>query len=142
MTRRESHEWSGTAISEKPGLLGQVPEAGLGSGPQMGDDLSGTESTELSALLGTGAVGEPVEESGGIEVAGTGGVDDTLDGGRGNLDGAMGGDHHGSRRPPRQSGEDARFLGRAQRGLEAIGGEQRHDLDFVGEDQVELVMDE
>jgi hypothetical protein len=53
----------------------QGGKGGLGTGAQLGDDLAGAEGAKSTTAFQTRAFGIALQEAGGIEIAGAGGVD-------------------------------------------------------------------
>lgn len=128
--------------SDQAGGGGELAERGLGAGADVADDLGGGEAAELCARRHVAALGQAVEESGRVEVAGAGGVDHLLD--RVGVDGGALAvpDDDGAVGAAGQHGEAA-ILGDAGGGvLEGVRLIERGDLALVGEQDGDAGLDE
>src|SRR5439155_20735934 len=114
----------------------------LGASTDMADDFGSAQTADLTAGGERPVAGQAEEETAGIKIAGAGGVDDPCDRRRGDaMLGAVPQDDAPCR-TPRQCG-DRDVAAHGGGGDGKVGGRvERADLDFVGEEDIDMAVDE
>ena len=126
----------------RAGLGGELRQIALGAGADMADDFGSAQTADPAADGERQAAGQAVEETAGVEIAGPGGVDhprhrrrrDQVLFARRSI--TLPGGAAGQRRDRDMAAH------RGRRGGEILGLVQRADLDLVGEQDVDMPVDQ
>src|SRR5579864_1483451 len=126
----------------KPRALGEALEGSLRPGADMRDDFGGAQAAELAAGCEITVVRQSVEKSGGIEIAGAGGVDHARNRRRRDVPHVRLGHDVRAALATRQHGDVAVAAYRLGRELEMLGLVERADFALVGEEHVDVAIDQ
>ena len=108
----------------------------------MGDHLRRGDAADRAALRQRLSLRVAVEETGGIEITGPGGIDDRVDGGRRDLDHVVASNDHRAFGAARQAGNLASAAHCLDRFIKACGLIQRDDFVLIGEQDIDVVVDQ
>src|SRR5208282_2665654 len=113
-----------------------------GPGTEMADDLAGAQAAQFAASSEIPAMGQAEEEPGGVKIAGPGGVHDARDWRRCHVQHLLLGDDVGAALAARQHRDLAMAADMLGRLLEMLGLVERADLVLVGEQHVDMALDQ
>ena len=120
----------------------EAGEGSCGACAVVADDFGGGDAADAAAGLQLVATGDSKEEPGGVQVAGAGGVDDVVDGLRVDVDLFVCCDDEGTLFAARDDGDFAEATHLGDGVIEVLGFEERGDLSFVCEEDVDMAGDE
>src|SRR5260221_9961676 len=133
--RRLAFHQCGMALGRKLG------ERDLRPCTDMGNHLGGGEAAERGAAFHVTAAAQPVEEAGGVEIAGAGGVDQLVDRLGPHRDARIAGEHDRALLAARERRDLALAADLGGGLVEGLHLGQRQDLDLVGEQDVDVALD-
>src|SRR5215472_14856841 len=139
---------SASPAAAAPQVLGtggvgqELRQLEFGAGAEMADDLSRTQAADLAANGERQIAGQAIEEAAGVQIARPGAVDYTDDRSRRNLVLGVRRQYHAPGRATGQSGDRDMTTNRRCGRAKIIRLVQRADFGFVGEQNVDMPIDE